>query len=203
MLSSQKRLYSFSPKSDSGIRFGRAKLALQHHCGTRRFGQNAKGLQRYLPGAPSHRYEVQVRRKAFLMRIFCMLFAAVLFAFWSASIPAAGQSGPLDGKMFVGEFGKKWEKAEGKDEIIFQDGKFHSAACDRYGFGDGAYTMILGEGMNSFVAETASAKEGKIQWRGRISGDIIEVNYTWYKAPKWYRFSKAPIEYWFKGELKK
>jgi hypothetical protein len=85
----------------------------------------------------------------------------------------------------------------------FQNGKFHSAACDPYGFGDGPYTVILGDGINSFIAETASSEEGKIQWRGRISGDTIEVSYTWYKAPKWYRFSKAPVEYWFKGELKK
>ena len=144
-----------------------------------------------------------MKRKAFLMRIFCMLFAAVLFAFWSASIPAARQSGLLDGKTFVGEFGKKWEKAEGKDEMIFQDGKFRSIACDRYGFGDGLYTANAEGDIITFETEVESAREGKIKWMGKVKGDTIEVNYTWYKAPKWYRFSKEPVEYWFKGRLKK
>jgi hypothetical protein len=144
-----------------------------------------------------------MERRAIFLLILSTIFALTLFAFWRGNISVAAQGSLLDRKTFVGEFGKKAEKAEGRDELTFQNGKFHFATCDPYSFGDGPYTVILGDGINSFAAETASAKEGKIQWKGRISRDTIEVSYTWYKAPKWYRFSKAPVEYWFKGELKK
>jgi hypothetical protein len=133
-----------------------------------------------------------------------MLVAVALFAFQGGgSIPAAAQSSLLDGKTLVGEFGKKWGKAEGKDEIVFRDGKFYSIACDPYGFGDGLYTANAEDGIITFETGIESAKEGKIEWVGRVKGDTIQVTYTWYRAPKWYRFSKAPVEYWFRGKLKK
>jgi hypothetical protein len=132
-----------------------------------------------------------------------LFVSSLTFASERNVTPTVAQAGALDGKTFVGEFGKKGKKTEGKDELIFKDGKFHSKACDPYGFGDGVYTATVSGDTTTFETETGSTKEGKIKWMGTVKGDVIDVTYTWYRSPKWYRFSNAPIEYWFKGELKK
>jgi hypothetical protein len=107
------------------------------------------------------------------------------------------QAGVLDGKNFLGDFGKKGQNAQAKDEIIFKDGKFRSTACDPYGFGDAPYTTkVVGEAV-AFEAETVSPKNGKMKWTGTVKGDQIEATFTWY-AP-----GQAPEESWLKGVLKK
>ena len=114
----------------------------------------------------------------------------------------AEKTGVLDGKVFVGEFGKINQKAEGKDELIFQDGKFRSTCCDPYGFGDSAYIAMVNGDMITFEAETFSTSEGKIKWSGVVKNDTLDGTFTWHRLGKWYRVSKAPIEYWIKGQLK-
>ena len=114
----------------------------------------------------------------------------------------AEKTSVLDGKIFVGKFGKKGQRAEGKDELAFQDGKFRSACCDPYGFGDSSYiTTVIGDTI-TFEAETFSTSEGKIKWRGVIKNKSLDGTFTWHRLGKWYRVSKAPIEYWIKGQLK-
>ena len=144
-----------------------------------------------------------MRSKLLLNGIFSTLLVLVLVTLWSEIPSIAAQMGGLDGKTFIGEFAQKGKKTEGKDELIFKDGKFHSIGCDPYGFGDGTYTSTMAGNTITFETETQSAKEGKIKWMGTVKGDTIDVTYTWYKAPKWYRISNSPVEYWFKGELKK
>lgn len=108
----------------------------------------------------------------------------------------------LDGRTFVGEFGKKGQKAEGKDELVFQDGKFRSICCDPYGFGDASYIATVDRDITTFEAEAFSTSEGKIKWKGVIKNDSINGTFTWHRLGKWYRVSKAPIEYWIKGQLR-
>ena len=55
-----------------------------------------------------------------------------------AFLAAQAGAGALDGKMFAGEYGKTGKKAEGRDELIFKDGRFRSTACDPYKFSDAA-----------------------------------------------------------------
>ncbi len=109
----------------------------------------------------------------------------------------------LDGKTFFGEFGRKDEKVEGNDELIFKDGRFRSTVCDQYGFGDGDYTAAVKGDATAFEAETFSVNEGKIKWSGKIKGNVLHGTFTWHRPGKWYRVSKAPVEYWIRGQLKR
>ena len=64
----------------------------------------------------------------------------------------------LDGRNFTGivlECGKTEGDA---DTIIFRNGRFRSTACDKYDYGEGAYTATMAEGAVRFEAQTESAK---------------------------------------------
>jgi hypothetical protein len=113
------------------------------------------------------------------------------------------KTGALDGKIFVGEFGKKGRETEGMDELIFKDGKFRSTCCDSYGFGDAPYTTTVNGDAITFEAETFSTSEGKIKWIGTVKGNILNCSFTRHKLGKWYRVSKEPKEYWVRAQLKK
>jgi hypothetical protein len=84
----------------------------------------------------------------------------------------------LDGRNFVGivlECGKTQGDA---DTIIFRDGRFRSTACDRYDYGDGAYTARAADGGVSFAAETESPKYGKLLWEGMVRGRRLDATLT-------------------------
>ena len=84
----------------------------------------------------------------------------------------------LDGRSFVGivlECGKTQGDA---DTIIFKDGRFRSTACDRYGYGDGAYTATAADGGVRFEAQTESPKYGKLIWRGLVRGRRLDGTLT-------------------------
>jgi hypothetical protein len=114
----------------------------------------------------------------------------------------AGQ-GPLDGKTFVVETGEKGKGGGDKDTLIFKDGTFRSTGCDRYGFGEGAYTSTVNGDSIQFEAITTSPTKGKMTWKGTVQGDKIEVGYVWVDASHWYKPNPKPLEKWAKGELKK
>ena len=84
----------------------------------------------------------------------------------------------LDGRSFVGivlECGK----AQGDpDTIIFRDGRFRSTACDRYDYGDGAYTATAADGAVRFEAQTESPKYGKLLWQGVVRGRRLDGSLT-------------------------
>jgi hypothetical protein len=122
--------------------------------------------------------------------------AAFPLIFWLVAPPVEA-AGLLDGKTFVGESGEKGKAKGEAEEIVFKDGTLRSTPCDKYGFGAAPYKASKGEGGISFEAVTVSAKEGKIQWKGRISGDSLEGTFVWTKA------GQADIAYWTKGTLKK
>ena len=114
----------------------------------------------------------------------------------------AGQ-GTLDGKTFAVETGEKGKSGGDKDTLTFKDGNFHSAGCDQYGFGDGAYTSnVIGDTIR-FEAVTTSPTKGKMIWKGTVTGDKIEVGYVWVDSSHWYKPNPKPVEKWAKGELKK
>src|SRR5210317_124262 len=58
--------------------------------------------------------------------------------FFIMALPA--YSGILDGKTFVGKNGEIGKKSSEDDEIKFENGKFFSVGCGKYGFGDAEYT---------------------------------------------------------------
>jgi hypothetical protein len=108
---------------------------------------------------------------------------------------AMAKGGALDGKSFTVDSGEKGKPA-GKEveKLTFKDGKFRSAACDAYGFGDAAYTAHPAGAATAWEADTVSPKEGRIHWKGTAKGDTVEGTFVWSKP------GQAPIEYWFKSK---
>jgi hypothetical protein len=106
---------------------------------------------------------------------------------------AAAKGGALDGKSYAATVGEKGKPGD-VETLTFKDGKFHSKACDAYGFGDGSYVATTAGGATTFEAETTSAKEGKMHWRGTVKGDTVSGTYVWTKA------GQAPVEGWFKSK---
>ena len=102
----------------------------------------------------------------------------------------------LEGKSFVGQIGKKGEKSGDKDELIFKDGKIRSTACDKYGFGQAPYTAKADEGNTVFAAETRSAKEGKMKWKGTVTGGTVTATVVWSKP------GQAAQELWYSGKMR-
>lgn len=112
-------------------------------------------------------------------------------------------NGVLDGKSFAVEQGEKGKGAKGTDTLVFKNGKFRSVGCDKYGFGEGAYTASVEGDTIKFVADTMSESKGKMHWEGTVRGDTIDVSYVWIDKSHWYKPSPKPLEKWAKGELKK
>ena len=85
----------------------------------------------------------------------------------------------LDGRNFTGivlECGKTEGDA---DTIIFKDGRFRSTACDKYEYGDGAYTTAKADGGGvRFQAQTESPKYGKLLWEGMVRGKRLDASFT-------------------------
>jgi hypothetical protein len=113
---------------------------------------------------------------------------------------AVAQEGLLDGKIFIGQYREKHKKAVKEDEIRFKNGELHSTVYGQRGFNEGVYKARAEEDKIYFEAETVNPKQGKINWRGVVHGDSIEVNYHWSKKG-WLSDSKK--DYLFKGTLKK
>lgn len=136
----------------------------------------------------------------------CLLFVAFLFLTWGV-LPASGEegtgSGVLDGKTFMVQQGEKGKDAKGTDTLIFQNGKFRSAGCDRYGFGEGAYMATVQGDTITFVADTMSETKGKMHREGTVRGDMIDVTYAWTDKSHWYKPNPKPLEKWARGESKK
>jgi hypothetical protein len=116
---------------------------------------------------------------------------------------ALAQAPALDGKAFVAEAGMKGKDADEKGDVItFKDGKFHSSACDQWGYGKGAYRASAAGEAVSFEAETASEKDGRIVWKGTVRGDAIEGTFVHYRKGWLLNPNPEPQEHWFKGKAK-
>ena len=131
-------------------------------------------------------------RKALPITLF---IAAVALA-----APTWAQTAKLDGKTFVAEAGIKGKPADERDDVIsFANGKFHSSACDKYGFVAADYRSADGR---SFDAETMSEKEGRIAWKGTVQDGTIEGTFVHYPKGWFLNPNPSPIEHWFKGKIK-
>jgi len=84
----------------------------------------------------------------------------------------------LEGRRFVGVVLECGASAGDAETLEFTKGRFHSSACDAYGYGDGAYRASpAGDGV-AFEAETESAQYGQLQWRGVVRGPRLEGTLT-------------------------
>jgi len=124
-----------------------------------------------------------------------LFLGAFAFGLLLGGTPGFGQMTPLDGKVFVGEIGKKGQKAGDKDDLIFKDGKFLSTACAKYGFTEAPYTAMAGEKKTTFETETMSPKEGTMKWKGTIQGEMVRATVIWSKP------GNKLQELWYRGKL--
>jgi len=134
---------------------------------------------------------------------FSQLFAfglVVIFFGMLCSGRLEANSNVLDGKTFMGQTGKMGKDAGEEDEIQFQDGKFYSVGCEKWGFGKAEYQTEVDGDIVRFEATTLSPKHGKIVWKGTVQGDQLQATYLWTKE-RWY-WKDAHQEKWFKGNLK-
>lgn len=96
----------------------------------------------------------------------------------AVSTPRAQALHLLDGRRFDGivlECGKTTGDA---DTLSFEGGRFRSSACDRYGYGDGAYRATESAGTITFESETESPKYGKLLWHGVVRGARMDGTLT-------------------------
>ena len=80
----------------------------------------------------------------------------------------------LDGRRFEGVVLERGKTSGDADTLIFERGRFRSTACDRWGYGDGAYAAAQQGESVSFTAETESPKYGKLSWRGVVNGERLD-----------------------------
>jgi len=152
-----------------------------------------------------------MRTKASFPRTVVFSLALCLAAYLSPPTTAAQENAKnadeyaagshiLDGKKFIGPTGEKGKKIHHEDVLSFSDGKFTSSMCYEYGFTGGPYTATVEGDSIHFQAETISPTHGKMEWKGTLRGDSLDVTYSWTKE-RWYWTTYR--EYWFKGTLKK
>jgi hypothetical protein len=98
--------------------------------------------------------------------------------FFVMAIPA--YSGILDGKTFAGKNGEIGKKSSEDDEIKFENGKFFSVGCGKYGFGDAEYTTKADGDRVFFTADIYSNKYGRITYSGFVKGDDLNGTFIWF-----------------------
>ncbi len=102
-----------------------------------------------------------------------LLFIVAAFLLLQGNSPSFAAEA-LDGKSFVGEIGGKDGSKTVKDEFVFENGKFNSTLCSRFGYGQGAYQANAQGDAIHFDAVTVSSSGGKKTWQGTVKGDAIE-----------------------------
>jgi hypothetical protein len=81
--------------------------------------------------------------------------------------------------------------------LTFNNGRFRSSACDKYGYSDAAYKTSTQGDTTVFEAETESARYGKLRWKGIVRGEKLDATVMSI------RDGKAPVENWVVAAEKK
>ena len=127
---------------------------------------------------------------------YLVAFVATFFLILLA-MPA--YSGMLDGKTFVGKNGEIGKSGSEDDEIKFENGKFFSVGCGKYGFGDAEYTAMEAGSAVFFTADIFSMKYGRITYSGVVDGDDLKATFIWFDKGK---YDKPEQVKWWKGSAK-
>lgn len=88
------------------------------------------------------------------------------------------QAVSLDGRSFHGIVLEAGKTEGDADTLLFSEGRFRSTACDRYGYGDGAYSARQVGDSICFEAQTESAAYGLLRWRGSVTGHRLDGTLT-------------------------
>jgi hypothetical protein len=108
----------------------------------------------------------------------------------AALLSAGAQAQSLDGRSFTGVFLERGKTSGDADTITFKDGRFHSSACDRYGYAAAPYKAVAAADGTRFEAETQSAKYGKLLWAGYVRGGKLDATVMMEQS------GKSPKENW-------
>ena len=108
----------------------------------------------------------------------------------AALAPALALASGLDGRRFEGVFLERGKTSGDADTLIFQDGRFRSTACDRYGYSDAPYKATAAGDAVHFEAETESPRYGKLLWKGVVRDGKLDA------TAMAIRQGKAPVENW-------
>jgi hypothetical protein len=131
------------------------------------------------------------------------LAASLLGTMLALAPPVFAQSGPLDGKVFVGDAGLKGKEADEKgDTITFAGGTFHSGSCDQWGYSPAAYKATVNGDAINFEVETQSEKDGRLVWKGTVRGGEMEGTFIHYRKGWLLNPNPEPQEHWFKAKAK-
>ena len=106
--------------------------------------------------------------------------------------------GLLDGSVFLVEYGPMDQPSLGQDGLSFEDGLFASRGCNSMGFAPAPYWLRVTDAAIQFRAEMASAEHGELAFRGRVTGDEIDVTSLWTRQ-RWYR--TVLLESWYRGRI--
>ena len=96
----------------------------------------------------------------------------------------------LEGRRFEGVFIQRGKTSGDADTLTFNNGRFRSSACDRYGYSDASYRVTVQGDAIAFEAETESPKYGKLHWKGVVRGDRLDATAMMQQS------GKPPIENW-------
>ena len=121
------------------------------------------------------------------------VIAVALATFGTAALAAKSL---LDGTKYQGVVKLSGSEKGDADSITFDNGIFHSEACDKYGFKPSAYSAT--KDASGIHFETVSKTDsGTTQvWKGTVNGDRIEAKLTWSDG-------KLTKEYAFAGQRAK
>lgn len=111
---------------------------------------------------------------------------AAAFALCCGAVAA----GPLDGRSFQGVFLERGKTSGDADTLIFNDGRFRSTACDKYGYSDAPYRATVQGDVVHFETETQSPRYGKLVWKGVVRDGKLDATATAIRG------GKAPVENW-------
>lgn len=101
-----------------------------------------------------------------------------------SAVASTSSSSLLDGRSFEGVVLERGKTSGDADTLIFERGRFRSTACDRYGYGDGAYRTSGAGDSVAFEAETESAQHGKLRWAGTVRGERLDGTLTMVREGK-------------------
>jgi len=116
--------------------------------------------------------------------------ALALLLVLPAAFFALAHAESLDGRRFEGVFIERGKTSGDADTLIFKDGHFRSAACDRYGYAEVPYKTLAAGDALQFEAESESPKYGRLVWKGVVRGGKLDATATMVRT------GKTPVENW-------
>lgn len=100
--------------------------------------------------------------------------------------------------IFTGATGTVGMDAHHSDELVFDEGTFHSRECRKIGFEKSTFKISREGNEIQFSAVNISDKYGTLTWQGIIRDGVVEARYVWKKERMFWTIQR---EYWFSGEI--